>query len=465
MYRRLLLVGMALFLCGCPKPQTYRRPEPPVPTAWPESSPEQAAVSAAPAGHEVDWRQFFIDARLQSVIEMALANNRDLRAATLNVERVEGLYRIQRTERYPTVNAAAGGTFYRIPEKMSSSGEADIYAQYDISLGVTSWELDLFGRLRHLEAGALEQYLATRQAQAATQIALVGAVASTYLSLAADRDNLRLARSTFDTQKTSYDLILRSRDLGVATDLDLRQAESQVEAARVDIARYNGQVAVDKNALDLLVGAPVPDTLLPGELGSVGGLRDVSAGLPSDVLLRRPDILLAEHQLKAAYANIAAARALFFPRISLTGAGGITSSHLSDLFEPGAGAWRFVPQVVLPIFDSGARKANYRVAEVDRDLAVTDYERAIQSAFREVSDSLTLRSRLVEQQSAQESLVNSLEETYRLSEARYNAGIDSYLSVLVAQRSLYAAQQGLVSLRLARLSNLVNLYKVLGGGA
>ncbi|MFB3904239.1 MAG: efflux transporter outer membrane subunit [Acidobacteriota bacterium] len=462
MCRRFFLVGMALLLTGCPRPQTYNRPEPPVPAAWPESAPDGAGD---PAVDQVDWREFFTDRRLQSVIEMALANNRDLRAAALNVERVENLYRIQRVERYPTVSAGAQGQFYRIPESLSSNGQANTITQYDVSLGVTSWELDLFGRVRSLTAGALEQYLATQQALAAAHISLVGAVTSTYLALAADRENLRLAQSTFDAQRQAYELILRSRDLGVANDLELRQAETQVEAARVDIARYTGQVALDENSLNLLVGAPVPADLLPADLGSVAALKEISAGLPSEVLLRRPDILLAEHQLRAAYANIGAARATFFPRISLTGAGGITSGHLSDLFEPGAGAWRFVPQVVLPIFDYGARHANYRVAEVDRDLAVANYERAIQSAFREVSDALALRSRLVEQQRAQESLVKALEETYRLSQARYEAGVDSYLSVLVAQRSLYTAQQGLLGVRLARVTNLVNLYKVLGGGA
>jgi len=462
MHRKLLIAGMAIFLCGCPRPQTYQRPEPPVPAVWPASAPDQAV---GPVADQVEWRDFFADRRLQSVIDMTLANNRDLRMARLNVERVENLYRIQRTERYPIVSAAANGQFYRVPGNMTSSGEAETITQYDISLGATSWELDLFGRIRSLTTAALEQYLATQQAQAATQISVVGAIAGTYLALASDKENLRLAESTFDAQRQSYELILRSRDLGVSNDLELRQAETQVEAARVDIARYHGQIALDQNALNLLVGAPVPENLLPAALDSVASLKDISAGLPSDVLLRRPDILLAEHQLQAAYANIGAARANFFPRISLTGAGGITSAHLRDLFEPGAGAWRFVPQAVLPIFDYGARKANYRVAEVERDLAVTEYERAIQSAFREVSDALALRSRLVEEQTAQESLVNALQETYRLSEARYQAGVDSYLSVLVAQRSLYAAQQGLLGVRLARINNLVNLYKVLGGGA
>jgi multidrug efflux system outer membrane protein len=233
----------------------------------------------------------------------------------------------------------------------------------------------------------------------------------------------------------------------------------------VDVARFTGQVALDENALSLLVGAPVSANLLPSELGSDRALKDITPGLPSEVLLRRPDILIAEHQLKAAYANIGAARAAFFPRITLTAGAGLMSSDLSDLFKLGAKTWTFAPQVVLPIFDAGARKANFEVAQVDRDIVIAEYEKAIQSAFREVSDALSLRTRLVEQQNAQQSLVNALEETYRLSEARYKAGIDSYLSVLVAQRSLYAAQQQLVGVRLARLSNLVTLYKVLGGGA
>jgi multidrug efflux system outer membrane protein len=253
--------------------------------------------------------------------------------------------------------------------------------------------------------------------------------------------------------------------MGIASDLDLRQAQSQVEAARVDIARYTGQVALDENALNLLVGTPVSASLLPSELGSDRALKDIAPGLPSEVLLRRPDILTAEHQLKAAYANIGAARAAYFPQITLTGGGGLMSSELHNLFEGNPGTWNFAPQVVWPIFDAGARKANFQAAQVDRDIAIAEYEKAIQSAFREVSDSLTLRTRLMEQQNAQQSLVHTLEETYRLSEARYKRGIDSYLSVLVAQRSLYASQQALVSLRLARLSNLVTLYKVLGGGA
>ena len=465
MYRKLLLLGMVVFLCGCPRTQKYSRPELPVPPTWPEGAASQAGGPAAPAATDMEWRGFFADPRLQSVIELALENNRDLRMATLNIEKVQALYRIQRAALFPTVSAVGNVSGQRVPSSVSGKVEAQNVTEYVVGFGLSSWELDFFGRIRSLKDSALEQYLATEQARKSAQISLVTTVANSYLALAADRDNLRLAQATLDAQQASYELILRTRDLGIASDLDLRQAQSQVEAARVDIARYTGQVTLDENALNLLVGAPVSASLLPNELGPDRSLKDIAPGLLSEVLLGRPDILMAEHQLKAAYANIGAARAAFFPRITLTAGAGLMSGDLSNLFETSAKTWSFAPQVVLPIFDAGARRANFKVAKVDRDIATAEYEKAIQSAFREVSDSLSLRTRLMEQQEAQQALVNTLDETYRLSEARYKAGIDSYLSVLVAQRSLYGAQQALVSLRLARLSNLVTLYKVLGGGA
>ncbi len=458
------LIAVLIFTSACPRKVQYSRPALPVPAAWPESAAVPAAASGTPAAAELKWQEFFTDQRLRSVIDLALANNRDLRVAALNIERAQALYRIQRAELYPAVGASASLDAYRVPRTLSGSAEDETVAQFTVGLGVASWELDLFGRIRSLRSAALEQYLATEQARSAAQIALVAAVADNYLTLAADRENLRLAQVTLDTQQTTYELIRRTTQIGMASDLDLRQAQSQVDAARVDIARYSSQVALDQNALDLLAGAPVSPSMLSDGLDQVAALKDIAAGLPSDVLLRRPDILAAEHQLKAAYANIGAARAAFFPRISLTAAAGIVSSDLTNLFKPAAGTWSFTPQATLPIFDYGVRQAGYRVAEVDRDAAVAGYERSIQSAFREVSDALTLRTNLVAQQSAQESLVNSLQETFRLSEARYKGGIDSYLTVLVAQRSLYVAQQALVGVHLARLSNLVTLYKVLGGG-
>lgn len=463
--RKILPLLAVSFFCGCTRAPQYVRPQLPVPSDWPESSAAQAGAPGAPEAAGLRWQDFFTDQRLQSVIELALANNRDLRIATLNIEKVQAFYRIQRAELYPAVVASASADAYRVPENLTSSGHPETVAQYTVGLGFTSWELDFFGRIRSLKTGALEQYLASEQARSAAQISLIAAVANTFLALAADREDLRLARDTFNAQEKTYELILRTRQVGIASDLDVHQSQSQVEAARVDIARYSGQVALDENALNLLVGAPVATGLLADDLGQVTALKDVASGLPSDLLLRRPDILAAEHLLKAANANIGAARAAFFPRISLTAAAGIVSSDLTNLFIPAAGTWNFAPQVALPIFDSGARRANLTVAEVNRDIAIAEYEKSIQVAFREVSDSLSLRATLVTQQDAQQSLVNALEGAYRLSEARYKGGIDSYLSVLVAQRAFYVAQQQLVGLRLARLSNLVNLYKVLGGGA
>jgi len=435
-----------------------------VSSSWPQSSDTGAAAAGVPAAAEVGWQEFFTDPYLQSVIKLALENNRDLRIAALNVESAQALYRIQRAAQYPTIVASASGDAYRVPTTASGKDNSETVTQFTVGLGMASWELDLFGRVRSLKESALEQYLATEQAHSAAQISLISAVANAYLALAADRENLKLAQVTLDTQQASYELITQMRDGGISSDLDVSQAQSQVDAARADIAQYTGRVALDENVLTLLVGTPVAGDLLSDELGKVRTVKDVAAGLPSDLLLRRPDILAAEHQLKAANANIGAARAAYFPRISLTAAAGIVSSDLTNLFKPAAGTWQFSPVATLPIFDSGARKANYRSAEVEREIAVAEYEKSIQSAFREVSDSLSLRSTLVAQQSAMESLVSSLQKTYDLSEARYKGGIDSYLSVLVAQRALYAAQQQLVNVRLARLSNLVTLYKVLGGG-
>ncbi|HQR65837.1 MAG TPA: efflux transporter outer membrane subunit, partial [Thermoanaerobaculia bacterium] len=437
--------------------------------AGPEAEParpatEPAAAPAAPPATELRWQDFFTDARLRTLIELALANNRDLRVATLNIERAAALYRIQRAEVNPTIGVQATGDKYRIPEKMGDKGESKMVTAYTAVVGLATWELDLFGRLRSMSAASFEQYLATEEARRAAQISLVAAVAGSYLTLAADGENLRLARVTLEAQQASYGLIRATRDAGIASDLDLRQAESQVEAARVNVAAFTGAVAVDRNALELLVGTPVAPDLLPGEFGAVTDARGVSAGLSSDVLLCRPDILAAEHRLRAANANIGAARAAFFPRISLTASYGTQGPELSDLFTAGTRTWTFVPQIVAPLFASGSLLASLKASKVDREIAVALYEKAIQTAFAEVSDALTLRTTLVAQREAQEALVVALEETWRLYDARYQAGIDSYLGVLVAQQALFNAQKGEVSVRLAEQVNLVTLYKVLGGG-
>ncbi len=460
-----IILGSSLLLSGCTMAPKYARPSLPVPDAWPESAISTPAPAEVPAPNELPWRDYFTDTKLRSVIELALSNNRDLRVAALNVQKAQALFRIQRAELTPSVGVMADGQKYRLPEKMTSDGVAQIVEQYSVNLSTLSWELDLFGRVRSLKDTALNQYLATDQARNAAQISLVAAVANTYLTLAADRENLALAKSTLEAQRTSYDLIRSSLDAGIASDLDLRQAQSQVDAARVDMARYTGFVAANENALDLLVGVHVAPDMLPGALGDVGEMKAISAGLHSEILLRRPDIMAAEYLLRGANANIGAARAAFFPRISLTAGLGTMSPELSGLFDSGTRTWSFTPQIVAPLFAGGSVLANLKAAKVDRDIAVAQYEKAIQSAFREVSDSLVFRTTLMDQEDAQRSLVGALDESYRLSEARYKEGIDGYLGVLVNQRALYVAQRGFVSVRLARVINQVDIYKVLGGGA
>jgi len=462
--RLVFLVGAALAVSGCTMIPKYARPTPPVPPAWPEGA---APAEAAPGlvGAETRWEDFFTDRRLAGVIALALENNRDLRVAALTVEKMQALYRIQRSELFPTVGVLATGEKYRIPANEADNGVAKTASAYSVNLGTTAWELDLFGRIRSLKAAALEQYLATQHARRAAQISLVAAIAVEWLALAADTESLQLARDTLDAQQASYDLIQKSRDAGIASDLDLRQAQTQVETARAALAAFAGQIATDRATLDVLAGTPVPADLLPDRLGEVAGATLLAPSLPSEVLLERPDILVAEHRLRAANANIGAARANFFPRISLTAAVGTLSGELSSLFGSGTGTWTFVPKIAAPLFTGGYNKANLDAAKVDRAITVAQYEKAIQVAFAEVASGLTLRTTLVAQREAQQALVDALTEAYRLSDARYKAGIDSYLAVLVAQRSQFAGQQALINVRFAEQANLVTLYKVLGGGA
>jgi len=445
----------------------YSQPTAPVPTEWP-NGPAYKEVAARPddmSAADIAWRDFFVDERLQKVIGIALANNRDLRVAALNIEKTRALYQIQHAELFPPVDAAGIGSKQRVPSSISETGQTMTVEQYSVNLGISSWEIDFFGRIRSLKDRALEQYLSTEQARRSTQIVLIAEVANTYLTLAADRELLKLAQDTLTAQEASYKLIQRRFEVGASSELDLRQAQTRVDAARVDIARYTGTVAQDENALTLLVGSPIPDDLLPMELGMVTELKDISRGLPSEVLQRRPDILQAENELKAANANIGAARAAFFPRISLSSNIGTISTELSGLFKSGSNTWTFAPQIVLPLFDAGSNLANLRAAKIDREIAVAQYEKAIQGAFKEVADALAQWGTVGNQMEAQQSLVDATAQSYLLSNARYKSGIDSYLSVLDAQRSLYGAQQGLIAVRLSKLTNLVTLYKVLGGGA
>jgi multidrug efflux system outer membrane protein len=467
MVRKLLavLAITAVLLTGCTMIPKYTRPEAPIPAGWPSGPAykETPAKEGAPVAADLKWREFFMDEQLQKNIETALQNNRDLRVAALNVERARALYRIQRAELLPTVNAGGTASKERVPGIISGSGHPATVELYNVNLGISAWEIDFFGRIRSLQKRALEEYLATEQARRSAQILLISEVANAYLTLAADRENLQLARSTLETQQAAYNLIRRRYEVGLVSELDLRQVQTRVDAARVDVARYTGLAAQDENALNLLVGSPVPADLLPEGLSAVRPLPDVSPGTSSEVLLRRPDIVQAENLLKAANANIGAARAAFFPNISLTTSIGTTSDQLSGLFKSGSGTWIYAAQTVMPIFDLRTWSA-LKVTEVERETAVAQYEGAIQGAFRDVADALARRGTVGDQMEAQQSLVEATMETYRLSNARYAKGIDIYLNVLDAQRSLYSAQQGLIAIRLAKLANQVQLYAVLGGG-
>jgi len=466
---RLLPGALLCLVAGCatmaPK---YTQPAAPVPAGWPSGPAYQAeAAKAAPKPvAEIPWREFFVDPQLQKLIDLTLKNNRDLRIAALNIERFRALYQIRRADLMPQIDANAAFSTQRVPADLSGIGKAVTVDQYSVGLGVSSYELDLFGRVRSLKDQALEQYLATEQAQASVQISLVAQVAVGYLALAADRERLQLAKETLANQQDSFKLTKSRFDAGVSNALDLNQARTSVDTARVDIARFTTLVAQDENALNLVAGSKVPADLLPQTLSeTLSSLKDIAPGLPSDVLLSRPDIVQAEGDLKSANANIGAARAAFFPRITLVSSIGFGSDELAGLFKGDSFAWSFAPRISLPIFDGGSNRANLTVAEVDRDIAVARYEQAIQTAFREVADALAQRGTIDEQLAAQQSLKDATSETYVLSQARYEKGVSSYLAVLDSQRSLYSAQQNLIGVRLARLANLVTLYKVLGGGS
>jgi len=461
----LLLGGVTLGITGCTMAPKYVRPDAPVPTQWPagDAFTQNQPSAGASAAADLGWREFVTDQKLQQVIAMALTNNRDLKLAALNVEMARALYGIQRDALFPAITATGGGAKQRASADLTEPGKPLISESYSAGLGVLAWEMDFFGRVQSLKDEALEKYLGTKQARRSAQILLVSGVSSAYLALAADSDALALAQNTLLAQQKSYDLVRRQYEAGVATELDLRQAQIPMDSARGALAQYTRQVAQDENALNLLIGAPLPAALRPAELDRITPFREVASGLPSDVLLRRPDVLQAESLLKAANADIGAARAAFFPSISLTSTLGTASNELSGLFDSGTRTWSFAPKATMPIFDARTWAA-HRASKVQREMAVAQYEKAVQSAFREVSDALAARGTWDQQLAAQQSLVEALTVANRLATARFEKGVDSYLAVLDAQRSLFAAQQGLVAYRMARIASQVRLYAVLGGG-
>ncbi|KVX94548.1 multidrug transporter, partial [Burkholderia ubonensis] len=409
------------------------------------------------AATDIGWREFFVDPRLQRLIEIALNNNRDLRVAVLNIAAARAQYQITRADLFPKLDAVGTGNRQRLPNALTAVPGRNITTTYNVGLQA-SWELDLFGRIQSLKDQALAKYLATAQARKASEIALVAQVADQYLTVLSTDDLLKVTENTLKSAQASYDLTKLKFDNGTGSELDLRQAQTIVETALANQQAQARARAQAVNALVLLIGQPLPDDLPPGlPLDAQNFLTDIPAGLPSDLLTRRPDIMEAEQSLLAANANIGAARAAFFPRISLTGAFGTASPTLGGLFKAGTAAWSFAPQITMPIFEGGANLANLDLANVQKRIEIANYEKAIQSAFREVSDGLAARGTYDQQIAALQRNEHAQQRRYDLSDLRYKNGVDSYLSVLTAQTDLYAAQQTLINARLARWTNLVDL--------
>ena len=452
---------LAVALAGCTLAPEYHRPDAPVATQWPSPAVETGAAAA-----DLPWQQLFADPKLRQLVQLALDNNRDLRIAALNVEKAQAQYRIQRSELIPQIAISGSLSGARTPASVSYTGIGGVSHAYSLDVGISSYELDLFGRLRSLKDEALQSYLSTAETRRATHISLIAEVGSSYLSLAADQDLQRLAKETLQSRQQDYDLQRERAEVGNSSELELRQAETQLENARATALSADQQVATDRNALELLIGVPLPPALLPAEgaLAGMLGVQELPAGLPSDLLRNRPDILSAEHTLIGANADIGAARAAFFPTISLTTTTGRASSELSNLFANGGRSWTFVPQISLPIFSGGRLRAKLAVSKVERDIAVAQYEQSIQTAFREVADALAQRAVVDQQLEAQRRSAEAAKASYDLVQLRYDNGVASYLDVLDAQRTLYSAQQSLIQTELARQNSLVTLYKTLGGG-
>ena len=455
--RGIAVSALALALTAC---QSMRGPEP---VAQPTTLPEQyLSQSNGPSVAEQGYKDFFADSRLLQVLDLALNNNRDLRISALNIERAQQAYQITQNNQLPTIGAT-GEVMRQV--SVSAYGTTKPTTIYRVGLGVTAYELDFWGRVRSLKDNALDTYLATASARDATQIALIGQVSQAWLSYSFAKAQLQLAEQTLATQLEAYNLNKKRFDVGIDSELPTRQSQISVETARSDVAEYKTQVAQAQNLLNLLVGETVPSNLLPQQrVSRITNNGSIRAGLPSELLNNRPDVRAAEYKLSAAGANIGAAKARMYPNISLTGSAGFGSRELSELFKSGSFVWALGPSLDIPIFDWGTRKSNIKISETDQKIALSDYEKSIQTAFREVNDALAVSQHINERLDAQRRLVDATNSAYKISSARFRAGIDNYLTVLDAQRASYAAQQGLLLLEQAMLNNQVELYKSLGGG-
>ncbi|AUL48306.1 multidrug transporter [Bordetella trematum] len=460
---------LTLALAGCSLAPEYERPDPPVAASYALEAGDMQPKPQERAAADIGWRDFFRDPLLQQLIEIALHNNRDLRKAALNVEAARALYRIQRAAVLPNLSVSASGASERTPQDLATSPGERITRRHDLAGVTTAWELDLWGRVRSLNDQALAAYLALEENRIAAQLSLVAEVANAYLTLRADRELLSLTQATLATQKRSYALTAELAEAGNATQLDLRLAEIALLNAQAKLSVYTRQVSRDRNALVLLLGQP-PDPALSSRLDAATTLpqdilaSDLPVGLPSGLLVRRPDIRAAEQMLRGANANIGAARAAFLPAISLTGSAGTASASLDGLFDSGSGAWAFLPQITLPLFRAGALRANLDAAHVKKRLEIANYEQSIQIAFREVADALAGKRTLDDQIRFEQLAVLASRKAHELAASRFREGVGDYLSVLDAYRSLYGAQQSLIRTRLARSNNLIDLYKALGGG-
>jgi len=453
---------MITVLAGCSLAPIYERPSLPTAAAYPGTKSAQTQVTQD--AMQLGWREFFTDAGLRELIAQALENNRDLRMAVARVEEARGLYGIQRADRLPSIGAGAAANWSRVPFDLSPTGSSVTSEQYQVTLNLSLWELDFWGRVRNLSDAALESYLATEEARRAIVISVVAQVANTYLLERELDERIVIGEQTLTTREESYRIARRRYEVGYASKVDAVGAETLLNQARSDLAALRRLRDQNLNALTLLVGAPVIFETQTLSMIEPRFVQEISAGLPSDLLMNRPDILACEHRLKAAHANIGAARAAFFPRIMLTGDLGTASAALGGLFGAGSSIWSFAPSITLPIFDGGRNRANLDVSEARRNLAVADYERTIQGAFREVADALAARLWLTRQVAAQQATLAAQTERTRLAGLRYQNGAAPYLEVLDAERDRFMAEQALVQVRRALLAGNVNLYAALGGG-
>ena len=460
-YKFAVLVTCMSTLVGCMSldPQ-YQRPTLPVEHSLNNSGVQSAQIAVS----AIDWKEIFIDPSLQNVITLALQNNRDLRVAMFNIDKARTTYRIQRADLFPSVSSSASQTAQR---SGTSSDTTQVSRSTSVSVGFTSWELDLFGRIQSLSREALETYFATEETQRSSRMSLIAEVAGDWLTVASYQQQLQIAQQTLTSQEKTLSLTYAKYKAGISSALDYEEIKTSVDSARADIASYKKLLAQSKNALDLIVGTKVPEDLLPAQTLEIDSIQlaEIQNNLSSEVLLNHPDVLYAEHTLKAANADIGAARAAFFPTISLTATAGRSSNALDNLFSAGAQTWSFIPTISLPIFQAGELKASLDSAKIQKNIYIAQYEKAIQSAFSDAKDALVTRQFIDEQLTAQKDLVRSSKRSFELSNALYKEGQASYLNVLTAQRTYYSAQQSLVTLLLEEQTNRVTLYKVLGGGA